>query len=123
MLFFCFVFFTITVIVLKTKHLEVKVKMLFLFLYISMQKYMSDCGFRICRFKSLLCHIHFIEIDHVIISTVILPLILLIQEGQLAVTIKSMCTCTGSLLRFFCFVWSLMAQLTLFRSCRAGQFT
>ena len=45
------------------------------------------------KFESQLHHITFIEIDHEIIYAVILPL-LLIQEGQLSVTGKSMCTST-----------------------------
>ena len=45
------------------------------------------------------CHITFMEIDHEIISTAILPL-LLIQEGQLLVIVESMCTwyCPGGTL-------------------------
>ena len=43
-------------------------------------------------------HIIFIKIYHEIICTVILPL-LLIQEGQLSITSKSMCTSNGKPLR------------------------
>ena len=50
----------------------------------------SDCRSRVCQFESQLSHITFVKIDHEIISTVILPL-LLIQEGQLSVTGQSMC--------------------------------
>ena len=45
-------------------------------------------------YGSQLSHITVVEIDHEIISTVILPL-LLIQEGQLSVTGESVCTHTS----------------------------
>ena len=40
----------------------------------------SDCKSRGCKFESQLCNFTLVEIDHEIISTVILPLPL-IQEG------------------------------------------
>ena len=46
---------------------------------------MSDCRARGHKFGSQPGHITFVEIDHKIISMVILP-ILLIQKGQLSVT-------------------------------------
>ena len=54
----------------------------------------SDCKSRDPRFEYLLSHITFMEIDHLIISMVILPLPL-IQEGQLSVTSENLCTSTG----------------------------
>ena len=51
----------------------------------------SECRPRGRDFEPKPGHITFVEIDHEIISTAILPL-LQIQEGQLAVTGKSMCT-------------------------------
>ena len=42
-------------------------------------------------YKSQFGHITYVEIDHKIISMVIL-LLLLIQEGQLSITVESMCT-------------------------------
>ena len=51
---------------------------------------MSDCRSRVRKFESQLGHIIFVKIDHEIISTVILPL-LLIQERQLLVNRLSMC--------------------------------
>ena len=51
----------------------------------------SDCRSRGHNCESLLDHISFMEIDHEIISMVILPLPL-IQEGQLSVTGRSMYT-------------------------------
>ena len=51
----------------------------------------SDCRSRDCKFEYQLGHITYIRIDHEIISMVILPLNL-IEEGQLAVTGKSMYT-------------------------------
>ena len=44
-----------------------------------------------CKFKFQLGHIIFTEVDHEIISMVILPLVQF-QEGQLSVTSKSLCT-------------------------------
>ena len=51
----------------------------------------SDCRSRGCKFDSQLSHIAFEEIDHEIISVVILPL-LLIQEGQLLVSGEPLCS-------------------------------
>ena len=45
----------------------------------------SDCRSRGRKFESQLGHITFVEIDHGIISMVILP-ILLIQEGHLSIS-------------------------------------
>ena len=52
---------------------------------------MSDCRSKGCKLESQLDHILFVEIDHEIICMVSLPL-LLIQEGQLPVTVVNMCT-------------------------------
>ena len=46
---------------------------------------MSDCRSRCCKLKSQLSHITFMKIDHEIMSTAIISL-LLIQEGYLSVT-------------------------------------
>ena len=43
------------------------------------------------KFKYQLSHLIFVELDHVILSTIILHLPL-IQEGQLSVTGESICT-------------------------------
>ena len=58
----------------------------------------SDYRSRGRKFESRLDHITVVEIDHEIISTVILSLPL-IQEGQLSVIGESMCTSTGYPLR------------------------
>ena len=51
----------------------------------------TDCRSRGCKLESLLGHISYVEVDHEIVSTVVLPFIL-IQEGHLSVSGKSMCT-------------------------------
>ena len=51
-----------------------------------------DCRSSGWKFDFQLGHITFMEINHEIISTVILPILLLIQEGQLSVTDERMCT-------------------------------
>ena len=50
-------------------------------------------------------------IDHEVISIVILPL-LLIREGYLSVTDKSMCSSTGSQLRGVCLNRNRVSSLT-----------
>ena len=50
---------------------------------------MSHCISRGCKFESQLGHITFVEIDHVLISVVILPLPLIL-EWHLSVTGESM---------------------------------
>ena len=52
---------------------------------------MSGCGSRDRKFKPQLSHVQFLEIDHEIITVVMLPL-LVIQEGKLSVTGKNTCT-------------------------------
>ena len=54
----------------------------------------SDCRSRSRKFHFHLAHTTFMEIDHEINSKVILPL-LLIQDGQLSATGKSMFTSTA----------------------------
>ena len=54
---------------------------------------MSNCRYKHLKFESQLGHKTFMESDHEIISTVI-PF-LLIQEGQMSVTAKSICTSSG----------------------------
>ena len=54
----------------------------------------SDFRSRGYKFESQLSHITFMKTDHEVISTTVLP-ILLIQEGQWSVTEESMCTSTG----------------------------
>ena len=60
----------------------------------SLDNSVSDCRSRGHKLESQIGHIILMEIDHEIISMIILP-ILLIQEGQLSVTGASMCTSTG----------------------------
>ena len=55
---------------------------------------MSDCRSRGHELEPELGHITLMEVDHRIISMVILSL-LLIYEGQLSITGESMCTITG----------------------------
>ena len=50
----------------------------------------SDCHSRVCHFQPQPNHIIFVEIDHKIIFTAIF--LFPIQEGQLSVTGKSVCT-------------------------------
>ena len=50
-----------------------------------------DCRSKATKFESKLGYINFVEIDYERVSVVILPL-LPIQEGQLSVTSKRMCT-------------------------------
>ena len=52
--------------------------------------FLSDCRARDGKFKFQLGHVTFVELDHEINSTIILTL-LLIQEGELSVTGKSLC--------------------------------
>ena len=54
----------------------------------------SDCRCRDREFEPKLSHITFVEVDHEIISVVIIPL-QLIQERQLSVNDKNMCISTG----------------------------
>ena len=54
----------------------------------------SDCRSRSRKFESPLGNVTFMEIDHEIISKVILTLSL-IQEGLLSITGEDMCTSTG----------------------------
>ena len=71
----------------------------------------SDNKSRGHKFESQLSHILFLEIDHEIISTVIL-LLPLIQEEQESVTGKSICTSTGQRLRRLSLPLKSVSRLT-----------